>query len=149
MIPRGVIIGITIGVVAAAIFGIFALTINSQRQQLVFVEGHSLSIITEKMDFSLGENIQIKIINTGTTPLVFSDASYGLQIVGLDGRILYSPIAAQVISTLEPKEERTFVWDQTKNDGGQVIEGRYKIVSTANYDEGKTIKKSITVNILK
>ena len=149
MIPRGVIIGITVGVVAAAIFGIFALTINSQRQQLVFVEGHSLSIMTEKMDFSLGENIQIKIINTGTTPLVFSDASYGLQIVGLDGRILYSPIAAQVISTLEPKEERTFVWDQTKNDGEQVIEGRYKIVSTANYDEGKIIKKSITVNILK
>ena len=149
MIPRGVIIGITVGVVAAAIFGVFALTINSQRQQLVFVEGHSLSIITEKMDFSLGENIQIKIINTGTTPLVFSDASYGLQIVGLDGRILYSPIAAQVISTLEPKEEQTFVWDQIKNDGEQVIEGRYKIVSTANYDEGKNIKKSITVNILK
>jgi hypothetical protein len=149
MIPRGVIIGITVGVVAAAIFGVFALTINSQRQQLVFVEGHSLSIITEKMDFSLGENIQIKIINTGTTPLVFSDTSYGLQIVGLDGRILYSPIAAQVISTLEPKEERTFVWDQIKNDGEKVIEGRYKIVSTANYDEGKTIKKSITVNILK
>src|SRR3990167_274653 len=116
MIPRGVIIGITVGVVAATIFGIFALTINSQRQQLVFVEGHSLSIITEKTDFSLGENIQIKIINTGTTPLVFSDASYGLQIVGLDGRILYSPIAAQVISTLEPKEERTFVWDQITND---------------------------------
>ena len=149
MIPRGVIIGITIGVVAAVIFGIFALTINSQRQQLVFVEGHSLSIMTEKMDFSLGENIQIKIINTGTTPLVFSDASYGLQIVGLDGRILYSPIAAQVISTLEPKEEQTFVWDQTRNDGEQVIEGRYKIISTANYDEGKTIKKSITINILK
>ena len=81
MIPRGLIIGITIGVIAAAIFGIFALTINNQRQQLVFVEGPSLSIITEKTDFSLGENIQIKIINTGTTPLVFSDASYGLQIV--------------------------------------------------------------------
>ena len=148
MIPRGLIIGITIGVIAAAIFGIFALTINNQRQQLVFVEGPSLSIITEKIDFSLGENIQIKIINTGTTPLVFSDASYGLQIVGLDGRILYSPFAAQVISTLEPKEEQTFVWNQIKNDGEQAIEGRYKIISTANY-EGKTIKKSITINILK
>ncbi|MGI0003144.1 MAG: hypothetical protein ACRD91_02855 [Nitrosopumilaceae archaeon] len=149
MVPKGLVIGITVGVIAATIFGVFALTINNQRQQLVFVEGHSLSIITEKMDFSLGENIQITIINTGTTPLVFPDASYGLQIVGLDGRMLYSPIAAQVVSTLEPREERTFVWDQIKNDGGQVIEGRYKIVSTANYDEGKTIKKSITINILK
>lgn len=149
MVPRGLVIGITVGVIAATIFGALALTISSQRQQLVFVEGPSLSIITEKMDFSLGENIQITIINTGSKPLTFSDASYGLQVVGLDGRILYSPIAAQVVSILEPKEERTFVWDQIKNDGGQVIEGRYKIVSTANYDEGKTIKKSVTVNILK
>ncbi|MBM3896052.1 MAG: hypothetical protein FJ359_06435 [Thaumarchaeota archaeon] len=148
MIPRGLVIGITVGVVAATIFGALALTISSQRQHLVFVEGPSLSIMTEKMDFSVGENIKITIINTGGKPLAFSDASYGLQVVGLDGRVLYSPIAAQVVSTLEPKEERTFVWDQTKNDGEQVIEGRYKIVSTASY-EGKTIKKSITVNILK
>ena len=130
------------------LFRSFALTINNQRLQLVFVEGPSLSIITEKIDFSLGENIQIKIINTGTTPLVFSDASYGLQIVGLDGRILYSPLVAQVISTLEPKEEQTIVWNQIKNDGEQALEGRYKIISTTNY-EGKIIKKSITINILK
>ncbi|HXV51576.1 MAG TPA: hypothetical protein VD689_05555 [Nitrosopumilaceae archaeon] len=148
MVPKGLVIGITVGVVAATIFGALALTISSQRQQLVFVEGPSLSIITEKMDFSLGENIQITIINTGSKPLTFSDASYGLQVVGLDGRILYSPIAAQVVSILEPKEERTFVWDQIKNDGGQVIEGRYKIISSANYED-KTIKKSITINILK
>jgi len=148
MVPRGLVIGITVGVIAATIFGVVALNISSQRQQLVFVEGPSLSIITEKMDFSLGEKIQITIINTGNTLLTFSDASYGLQVVGLDGRILYSPIAAQVISTLEPKEEQTFVWDQTKNDGEQVIEGRYKIVSNAS-SEGKTIKKSITVNIFK
>jgi hypothetical protein len=148
MIPRGLIIGITVGVMAATIFGIFALAISNQRQQLDFVEGPSLSIITEKMDFSLDEDIKITIINTGSRPLVFSDASYGLQVVGLDGRVLYSPIAAQVVSTLEPKEERTFVWDQTKDDGEQIIEGRYKIVSSTDY-EGKTIKKSITVNILK
>ena len=148
MVPRGLIIGITVGVVAATIFGVFALTISSQRQQLVFVEGPSLSIITEKMDFSVGENIKITIINTGSKPLTFPDSSYGLQVVGLYGRILYSPIEAQVVSTLEPKEERTFVWDQTKNDGEQALEGRYKIVSSANY-EGKDIKKSITVNILK
>jgi len=149
MIPRGILIGIAVGVAAAAIFGVLALTINNQKQQLVFVEGPSLSIITEKIDFILGENIPITIINTGTTSLVFSDTSYGLQIVGLDGRILYSPTAAQVVSTLEPKEEHTFVWDQIKNDGGQVIEGRYKIVSTANYEDGKTITKSVTINILK
>jgi len=53
------------------------------------------------------------------------------------------------MSTLEPREEKMFVWNQTKSDGSKVIEGRYKIVSntaTSSYDK---LEKSITINILK
>ena len=81
-------------------------------------------------------------------PLTFSDASYGLRITGLDGIEMYSQIAAQVISVLEPKEEITFVWDQIKNDNEEALEGTYKIISSAEYDN-KTVKKSITINIQK
>ena len=70
--------------------------------QLQFVEGSAISIVTEKFDFKEGEQVLIKIINSGTVPLVFSDASYGLRITGLDGVLYYTPVAAQVISTLEP-----------------------------------------------
>ncbi len=125
MIPRGLIIAISVGIIGGIIFG------------LIFI------------DFKKGEIIKIRIINSGTTPITFSDASFGLRITGLDGRVLYSPISAQVISVLELKEERIFEWDQIKNDGDFILEGTYKIISSGLDQDGKTIKKSITINIFK
>lgn len=147
MFPRGLIIAILIGMAAGAIVGVFLVTQNNG-EQLVFVSGPSISIVTEKIDFEQGEPISIKIINSGTVPLTFSDASYGLKVTGLDGRVLYSPISAQVISTLEPKDEISFVWDQIKSDGDQASAGTYKIISNT-LDGDKTLKKSITIHIHK
>ena len=148
MLPRGLIFAILIGVLAGGIFGAFFINLQDFNQ-LEFVEGSSLSIITLKTDYELGEEIQIKIINSGTEELTFSDASYGLKITGLDGRELYSPISAQVISKLEPRQEMIFVWDQIKNDGDPLQRGTYKITSRANDAQEKTVKKSITINIYK
>ena len=147
MFPRGLIIAVVIGIIAGAIVGVFLVT-QKNGEQLEFVQGPSLSIVTEKIDFERGEQISIKIINSGTAPLTFSDASYGIKITGLDGRVLFSPVSAQVISTLEPNEEISFVWDQIKNDGDQAVAGTYKIISNA-LDGEKKIKKSITINIHK
>lgn len=147
MFPRGLILATIIGIAAGAILGIFLVT-QKNNEQLEFVEGSSISIVTEKLDFDVAEKISIKIINSGTDSLTFSDTSYGLQITGLDGRLLYSPIAAQVISVLEPKEEVTLMWDQIKNDGDLATAGTYKITSTATNEDQK-IKKSITINIHK
>ena len=148
MVPRGLVIAIILGVVAGGAFGLFFVKIDNNIQ-LEFVEGSSLSIVTEKTDFDKGEEITIKIINSGTNQLRFSDASYGLQIRGLDGRVLYSPTADQVISLLEPKEDKTFVWSQMKNDGDKALAGTYKITTSALDVAGQTIKKSITINIYK
>ncbi len=148
MLPRGLIIAILIGVLAGGIFGAFFVNLQDFNH-LEFVDGPSLSIITLKTDYQLGEEIEIRIINSGTEKLIFSDASYGLKITGLDGRELYSPISAQVISKLEPKQEMTFVWDQIKNDGDPLQRGTYKITSRANDAQEKTVKKSITINIYK
>jgi len=148
MIPLGLIIGIIVGVAAGGIFGIFTISIDDN-EQLKFVLGPSLSIVTEKNDFKIGEEISIKIINSGTVPLSFSDASYGLKIINLDGWNIYSPISAQVISTLEPTQEVSFVWDQIKNNGEPLLEGLYKIETETKDDLGKTVKKTITINIVK
>lgn len=149
MIPKGALIGFGFGIIVAAISGFLLLGMTDQSQVLVYVEGPSLSIITEKTNFKIGEEIIIKIVNSGTVPLTFSDSSYGLRIIGLDGRILYSPQSAQLISTLQPKEEKMFVWDQKKSDGDEVIDGRYKIVSIAIQNNGKMLEKSLTINIFK
>ena len=127
----------------------FFVTSQVNHEQLVFQEGRSISIVTEKTDFQLGEQIYIKIVNSGTIPLTFSDASYGLKITGLDGVLYYTPIAAQVISTLEPMDEKTFVWDQKKTDDSDSLEGRYKIIVEGFDHENNKVKKSIVINLLK
>ena len=103
MFPKGLILAISLGVVAGPVFGIIFFDIGNQ-EQLVFVDGDSLSIVTEKKDFKIGETILIKVINSGTANLTFSDASYGLKIKQLDGILVFQPISAQVESTLEPHD---------------------------------------------
>ena len=148
MFPKGLIIAILIGVIAGPVFGVFILEIGIE-EQLVFVEGDSISIVTEKTDFKVGEDILIKIVNSGTTNLMFSDLSYGLEVKQLDGILVFKPSSGQMISTLEPHEEFEFTWNQKKNDGKQVLEGRYKITSNAITKNENNLIKSITINILK
>ena len=147
-VPRGLVAAILIGMLAGLVLGFF---VNSQynHEQLVFQEGYSVSIVTEKIDFELGEKIYIKIVNSGTLPLIFPDASYGLKITGLDGILYYTPMAAQIISILEPKEEIVFIWDQKKTNGSDSLEGRYKIIVEGFDHESNKIKKSIAINLLK
>jgi len=147
-VPRGLLIAILIGMVAGLILGVFE-NFQYNHEQLVFQEGSSISIVTEKIDFELREQIHIKIVNSGTIPLTFPDASYGLKVTGLDGVLYYTPMAAQVISTLEPKEEKTFVWNQKRMDGSDSLEGIYKIVVEGFDHENNKVKKSITRNVLK
>ena len=147
-LPKGLLIAVFVGMMSGLTLGIFTYS-QTSHEQLVFVEGPSISILTEMDDFKLGEMIIIKIVNSGTVPLVFSDASYGLKVTGLDGVIYYTPVVSQVVSTLEPKEGATFVWDQKKVDGSDSLEGRYKIIVEGFDPQNNKVKKSIVINVLK
>lgn len=149
MIPKGAIICIVLGVIGGGLVGIFFAEIANQPPTLVYVQGPSLSVLTEKTNFRLGDIINIRIVNSGTVPLTFSDSSYGLKIKQLDGIVLYTPVSAKVISVLQPKEEKMFVWNQEKSDGSKIIEGRYKIVSNTDSTSSNVLEKSITINIFK
>ena len=148
MFPRGLIIAISVGVIAGPIFGILFFEVGIE-EQLVFVEGDSFSIVTEKTNFKIGEDVLIKIVNSGTTNLMFSDLSYVLEIRQLDGILVFKPSSGQMITSLEPQEEFEFIWNQKKNDGKQVLEGIYKITSNAITKNENNLVKSITINILK
>ena len=148
MVPRGLILALLIGLVAGPVFGIILYQTDTH-EQLVLVDGSSISILTQKIDFELGEEISIKIFNSGTTDLTFSDTSYGLEIKQLDGIVVFRPLSSQVISTLNSHDEIEFSWDQLKNNGEQILEGSYKITSVGFDDYKNIIKKSIIINILK
>ena len=148
MFPKSLLFAIILGCVSGPIFGIILYEYGVE-EQLVYVEGTSLSLVTEKTTFDLGEPIQIRVINSGTDELKFSDASYGLVIKQLDSIPIYSPVSAQVISKLDSHKEVTFVWDQLKNNGEPILEGTYKITSKAITLDGSIIEKIITIHIFK
>jgi len=141
-----------LGVISGLLFGLYLIDVKTTHQ-LVFVDGPSISIVTEKFDFKKGEDITIRIINSGTVPLTFSDSSYGLKITGLSGMLMYTPNNYQESDpgsyTLAPKEEIGFVWDQIKNDGDSTLEGLYKIYSKGLDPQNNKVEKSTTVTIWK
>ncbi len=148
LLAKSLVIFIGVGLISGLAFGVYLFDVKNT-SQLVFVEGPSISIVTEKFDFKKGEEIKIRIVNSGTIPLIFSDASYGLRITGLSGILMYSPVAAQVISQLEPGDEIEFSWDQIKNDSDAALEGLYKISAKGVDEQGNQIEKSTTVTIWK
>ena len=143
---------IAVGLVAGLAFGIYLIDVKNTNQ-LIFVDGPSISIVTEKFDFKKGEEIKIRIVNSGTVPLTFSDSSYGLRITGLSGMLMYTPEnfpeSDLELYSLAPKEEIEFIWDQIKNDGDSTLEGLYKIHSKGFNPELNKIEKSTTITIWK
>ena len=149
MLAKSLVLFIGIGLVAGLVFGLYLIDVKIT-SQLVFVEGSSISIVTEKSDFKKGEEITIRIVNSGTVPLTFPDASYGLRITGLSGILMFSPVISDdVMLNLDPKDEITFSWNQIKNDGNTSLEGLYKISAKGIDNEGNTVEKSTTVTIWK
>jgi hypothetical protein len=148
LLAKSLVIFISVGVFAGFAFGFYLLDMKNTNH-LVFVDGSSISIITEKSDFKKGEKIKITIVNSGGTPLTFSDTSHGLKISGLFGIMMYTPPASQIVTTLDSREEITFVWDQMKNDNTPVLEGLYKISADGIDSMGNKIEKSVTINIWK
>ena len=139
---------IGIGVIAGLGFGVYLIDVKNTNQ-LIFVEGPSISLVTEKSDFKKGEEIIIQIVNSGTVPLTFFDDSYDLQITGLFGILMFSPDVFTITSTLDPGDETSFSWNQIKNGGDIALEGLYKISVKAIDNQGNNVEKSITITIWK
>jgi hypothetical protein len=148
LFPKGLLFAIILGVASGPIFGIILYEYVVE-DQLIYVDGTSLSIVTEKTNFMLGEPISITIINSGTDELKFSDTSYGLIIKQLDSIHIFSPTSSPVISKLNSHEEVSFIWDQIKNNGDHILEGTYKITSKAITPDGSIIEKIVIIHVFK
>lgn len=132
--------------IAGAAVGL-AMTNLKGTAQLEFIDGPSLSIVTEGTDFKTGERILIRLINSGTVPIEFPGGPDDLRITQLDGMGIYSHEGGA--SVLGPGDELIAVWDQLKDDGEPVLYGAYRIIAQAVSEHQQTVKRSITINIFK
>jgi hypothetical protein len=67
-----------------------------------------LEIMTNEETFEVGESVTINVTNGGDEALEFPNSVLGLEIENRDTGEAYPLFSAQVITTLEPGESRTF-----------------------------------------
>ncbi|WOV93085.1 MAG: hypothetical protein R1F52_00120 [Candidatus Nitrosoabyssus spongiisocia] len=111
----------------------------------VYVEGSSLTLVSDKTDYTREEPITLLLINTGTVPLKFVN-SYSIKVSGLVGIIQYESPKNDTTYTLEPREEFTFVWDQIRTDGNFITSGTYRVTSSATAND-IALERSVIINI--
>ena len=166
MVPRGLAVAVCVGIVAGAAAGaaLYGKGAAVPGAPLSYVDGPSLSVDAEKADYAPGEAVRIRVVNTGTVPLEFVDASYGVRVTQLDGIALFSPQPGDAgegggPAVLSPREEAAVVWNQTKSDGSAALHGTYRISSSATVQPAaaggsaggpadERLGASVTINIL-
>ncbi len=83
----------------------------------------------EKICFSIENNSNDIIYLPSTAPWVIIDAK--------TQKIVYSPIASQMIVKLKPKQSKKWCWNQKDFEGNEVPIGTYQIRITIFTKEGK------------
>lgn len=135
----------SVGAASGLVVGMTLLNLDSN--SLTYVEGASISVITDKSDYKRGEPIQVRVVNTGTIPLETS-TQWSLRITGLSGMVMYDG-GEYTDGFLPPGLDYTIMWNQTKNDGDVILEGLYRISVEGTYADGHTIQDWVTVTIWK
>lgn len=135
----------SVGAASGLVAGLILL--NLDNNGLTYVEGASISVMTDKNDYKRGEPIQVRVINTGTMPLETSK-QWNLRITGLSGMLMYDA-GERAYNVLSPGLDDTIIWNQTKNDGNVVLEGLYRISVEGTDAGGFIVQDWITVSIWK
>ena len=97
--------------------------VGEQRQ--IFQNGTSLIMTTDQTIYSPGETVNFTMTNTGEEPLTFPNSALGLMIRNLATNESYPIYSAQVITTLNPNESSSVIWDPVASNGNPVPPGDY------------------------
>lgn len=132
------------GAIAGLVAGL--ILVNMSEQELSYGQGALLGITVDSERYKQGEPISIRAINTGTVPLG-DGKSWEFRVAGLSGVLMYNTSWAHV--ALEPGEDHIQVWNQTKNDQSQVLEGLYRISVRGWGPAGEEAADTIVITIEK
>lgn len=119
---------------------------NVSEQELSYGQGALLGITADSERYKQGEPVLIRTINTGTVPLG-DGKSWEFRVSGLSGVLMYNTSWAHM--TLEPGEDHILMWNQTKNDQSQALEGLYRIFIRGWGPAGEEATDTIVITIEK
>jgi len=81
---------------------------------------------TDKAIYSQGEQVIFALINNGTDVIDLPNLAPWWVDNATTGERIFSPIAAQVITQLDPGKSESWIWDQNDSEGRQVQPGTYR-----------------------
>jgi hypothetical protein len=94
-------------------------------QGQILQNGTSLIMTTDQTIYSPGETVNFTMTNTGEEPLTFPNSALGLMIRNLATNESYPIYSAQIITTLNPNESSSIIWDTVASNGNLVPPGDY------------------------
>lgn len=89
------------------------------------IDNLTLIMTTDKTVYSPRETVNFTMTNTGDEPLTFPNSALGLMIRNLATNESYPIYSAQVITTLNPNESSSVIWDPVASNGNPVPPGDY------------------------
>src|SRR5829696_4893619 len=84
-----------------------------------------LVITTNEARYRVDEPVTITVKNIGDETLTFPNSALGLKIQNTNTGQMYSIVAAQVTTELEPGASRMLTWNQEDGNGNNVPAGDY------------------------
>jgi hypothetical protein len=84
-----------------------------------------LVITTNEARYRVDEPVTITVKNIGDETLTFPNSAVGLKIQNTNTGQMYSVVAAQVTTELEPGASRMLTWNQEDGNGNNVPAGDY------------------------
>ena len=98
-----------------------------------------------KEKFVSGERVCFEFINRGRQTVQLP-SPHPWMVVDAMGEIMFSPMAAQVIASVEPASRKQWCWDQRRKDGQFVDPGRYVIKMNVYIEnEMKVFRRKIEI----
>lgn len=88
-----------------------------------------LNLSTEKSSYKEGETIQVKLINSLSSPITFSDDMIW-SVFNSENILVYHPNKNQEQTVLNPGVEKIWLWNQNDLSGRPVLPGQYTIKIT-------------------
>jgi flagellar hook assembly protein FlgD len=109
-----------------------------------------LVITTNEARYRIGEPVTITVKNIGDETLTFPNSAADLKIQNMNTGQMYSVVAAQATTELQPGASKMLTWNQEDDNGNNVPSGSYTaIVQSILSSSSQSVSAQVSFEITK